>query len=311
MVEEKLRNADSLLKNAAGNKQQYGFALMAYHGAIEDFFRQELAAEIAELESGLSGRKSGWLDLIKLWEQKHILAYEDKKKILNQNSKRQIVSHGGYFEVERLEAEAYGNFVKYFIEQNSSSRRSYRVTPTPEPRPVRPTAVANPPAPLARNTSCLKRFVVVLAIIILLIAGFFWTVLNVLNNIETLDGKSGLEAFQEQVMDSEPAEETPVAPDEDNKIPSPASAFPGFANEDDEPIVQETAVPKSAVQIRVVGNSYVRSGPETDSEVIGTVLDAEKYEIIEISPDGDWYKIELAIGQEGWLGSTRAIQISP
>lgn len=316
MVEEKLQNADNLLKNAAGSKQQYGFALMAYHGAIEDFFRQEMAAEIAELEEGLNGRKSGWLDLIKLWEQKHILTYEDKKKILNQNSKRQVVSHGGYLEVTRAEAEAYGSFVKYFIEQNSASRRSYRVTPTPtpEPRPVRPTAVANPPVLSTSRSSCLRRLLIATIVIGLLIGGCYWSGLIFLNYLDTNTENGGTEAevlpektvevFDPTVeVEAAPTQTLESVPVDENKTTPSGAPTSSSANDSD----HADTVP----EIRVIGNSYVRSEPNADSEIIGTVLNAEVYKIIETSADGNWYKIELAEGQAGWLGSTRASRISP
>ncbi|MBK8904981.1 MAG: SH3 domain-containing protein [Anaerolineaceae bacterium] len=304
MVEEKLRNADNLLRNAGGNKQQYGFALVAYHGAIEDFFRQELAAEIARLEEGLNGRRSGWGDLIRLWEAKRHLAYEDKKRIQNQNARRQIIGHGAYLEVEQAEAEAYGDFVKYFIKQNSSSRHSYTIPPAPKPEPARPTAVVLPQPVSTKGGSCVKRLATLVVGFVLVIIVYIWTSRSLLNNTIMRDGRALLEVFQEEMDDAEPADAVELFSENDSNKNDPDQTAPTL------PATKRSGEDE-VTRIRVSGSSNVRSGPGTDFDIVGTAYDAEEFEVIETDENGNWYKIELENGAEGWLGSSRAVKISP
>ncbi len=301
MVEEKLQNADNLIRNAGGNKQQYGFALLAFHGAIEDFFRQELAAEVTKLEEGLKGRRAGWVDLLNLWEAKRHLAYEDKKRIQNHNARRQIIGHGAYLEVERAEAEAYGDFVKYFIKQNSSSPQSYKIPSHPKPEPPRRTAVAKPGRVPNKGASCIKRLILMVVALVLIIVVYLWSSFSLLKNTIRLDGRSMLEVFEEEYFPSEPADAVDASPESVNKNGEPATTNPTSTRSSHD----------EAVRIRVSGDSHVRSGPGTDFEIVGTAYDAEEFEVIEIDENESWYKIKLENGQEGWLGSSRAVKISP
>ena len=81
---------------------------------------------------------------------------------------------------------------------------------------------------------------------------------------------------------------------------------------------EETAVPtivseptSSDRQIQVQGNSNVRAEPNTESAVLAIVTNGEIYDVLDVNADRTWYKIRLASGQEGWIGSSRVIEIAP
>jgi hypothetical protein len=79
------------------------------------------------------------------------------------------------------------------------------------------------------------------------------------------------------------------------------------------PVVQtpEPELPTGPLQIRVQGNSRVRAEPNTTSAILAVVTDGEVYVVLAANEDNTWYKIQLASGAEGWIGSSRVIEITP
>jgi hypothetical protein len=77
----------------------------------------------------------------------------------------------------------------------------------------------------------------------------------------------------------------------------------------------ETAVPTVAstptpiIQIQVRGNSNVRAEPNTTATILTILTDGEVYDVLEMNSERTWYKIRLESGQEGWIGSSRVVEI--
>lgn len=70
------------------------------------------------------------------------------------------------------------------------------------------------------------------------------------------------------------------------------------------PEATETAVPPAKPQIRVsVTRANIRSGPGVENEVVGFVNDGQIFDVLEETESGDWLKIVLENGTEGWVGS--------
>lgn len=88
----------------------------------------------------------------------------------------------------------------------------------------------------------------------------------------------------------------PIAPTPPENTPPTATA------------VSPTVTPEasSANQVRVTANSNVRAGPGTDFDIVTIVMKDETYPLLAKSDDKNWYQIQLAPGETGWIGSTRA-----
>lgn len=310
-MNDKLQRGLRQLAEAGHDKDKLGMALISLHGALEEFFRSQLAAEIVADENEQGRRRTDWQDLLNLWQKHRTLSHHDRELIYAKNGKRNAVAHGDPFEISRNEMELYAQFVKRFMGIPMSSYEAVATgSHTSQPRP---TAVANPPVLPAGRSSCLRRLVIATIVLGLLTGGCYWSGLSLLNYINAANTESGgpeAEVLPEEDIEIfDPTAEIEVAPtqvmdsasEDENKTTPPGSPLSSSVNDN------EGTVP----ELRVIGNSNVRSEPSLDSDIIGTVLDAEVYEIIETSADGDWYKIKLASGQVGWLGSTRASRISP
>lgn len=308
-MNDKLQRGLKELAEAGHDKGKLGMSLILLHGALEEHFRSQLAAEIAADENEQGRRRTDWQDLLNLWQQYRTLSHHDRELIFAKNGKRNAVAHGDPFEISRNEMEIYARFVRNFIGIPSTAHDAF--TSQTQSSQSRPTAVANPPIIPTNNRSCLRRFAVTIVVLGLLIGGCYWSGMSFLSSLarqrspieaEALPEAETIERFEPTaVNEAKPTLEVDELPETESKITPTSAALSDPTQESD----------AAAPRIRVVGNSYVRAEPGSDSEVIGTVLDAEEYKIVETSADGNWYKIELATGQSGWLGSTRATPISP
>ncbi|MCA9998469.1 MAG: SH3 domain-containing protein [Anaerolineales bacterium] len=75
--------------------------------------------------------------------------------------------------------------------------------------------------------------------------------------------------------------------------------------------IQPTAAVEHTLRIQVQGNSKVRAESNQDAEEIGIAFDGAVYEVLDTTAEKSWYKIRLESGQEGWIGSTRVVEITP
>lgn len=335
-VEEKLKNGDDMLSKAGHDRKLYSVSLLAYHGALEDFFREELGAALSDFERyQKNNEKAGWVDLVNLWQQKRGSLGQDRNTILSKNAIRQSTAHGNFIEVERHEAEQYARFVKDFIRKNATYPSKYQIptarsTTTAPPPPVSSARPVQPPKtptqqsasqpvqsyaarssptvlPPKKTGRSRKRWIWGLLFIVFLLLAC-WPLLV---SAEWFDGLLSSIWSTGETMQEEARKLAPIF---DVVIPSAESVTPANG-------LEETAVPAPGVSegestagetaVRVVGNSYVRAGPGQDTEIVGTAMNAEVYTVLETSADGQWYKIKLDSGREGWLGSTRATQVSP
>ncbi|MBU1132011.1 pilus assembly protein PilM [Patescibacteria group bacterium] len=97
---------------------------------------------------------------------------------------------------------------------------------------------------------------------------------------------------------AEPTEETPAV------IPETApEEFP--AVEPELPIVEEK-VPTVTIKETETGWLNARSGPGTTFEIISKVNPGESYPLLQES--NQWFKIELADGQEGWISAAYGLK---
>jgi hypothetical protein len=304
---DKLQRGLNQLSEAGHDKAKLVMALILLHGALEDYFRSQLAAEIVADENEQGRRRTDWQDLLNLWQTHRTLSYNDRELLFAKNSKRNAVAHGDPFAISRNEMELYAQFVKKFMGIPLSYEAEATGSQSFQPRPP---IIAKPPIIPAKRSACLRQFAIAIVVLGLLIGGCYWSTLSLLNGIDPQNSKIEAEALPEEAIEIfDPTVEFKVTPPEaiddvsadENKTTPPGTPLSSSANEDEE------RVPR----LRVVGNSNVRSEPSLDSAIIGSVFDGEEYEIKETSTNGDWYKIELATGQAGWLGSTRASRISP
>lgn len=116
---DKVRIGWERLQKAGNDPELLGYALVSFHGALEDYFRDWLAANDAlEAETRykvLDRQATHWQELIDLMQQYGNLNYEAFSRILNSNRLCQEVAHGDRFQGTRTDVEDYGKFVQKLI----------------------------------------------------------------------------------------------------------------------------------------------------------------------------------------------------
>lgn len=292
MVSDRMSNGDRLLRGQVSQAQRTGFALLAYHGALEDFFRQELAVPLSRLNSGNNGYP-GWKVLMEQWELYRDISESEKAMIRKSNGFRKKIAHGDFVPVPEHHVKMYGRFVKQFV--NKYGTRSYHIpTPNPFTIPTTPTPAQRRArraetyaARQARGSSCLRTLSIVGAVLFVCYFIFSVSTLSLLGSMSSFDA----------LLNPRP---TPQFED--------ASSFFQENQESTPPLVVPTAPilqrePLGTLQ--VLQNSNIRAEPTVNSTIIGMVVAGTEYEIVEETAVGDWYKIELANGATGWVGSTR------
>ena len=96
---DKLQRGLRQLAEAGHDKDKLGMSLISLHGALEEYFRSQLAAEIALDENEQGRRRTDWQDLLNLWQRHRSLSYRDRELVFAKNSKRNAVAHGDPFAV--------------------------------------------------------------------------------------------------------------------------------------------------------------------------------------------------------------------
>ena len=73
------------------------------------------------------------------------------------------------------------------------------------------------------------------------------------------------------------------------------------------PTIAITITPESVTKVEVIAGAVnLRSGAGIDYAAVGVITAGDDIELIEISPDGTWYKVRTADGLIGWVGSSVA-----
>jgi hypothetical protein len=300
-MNSKLQRGLSQLTEAGHDKDKLGSALMMLHGALEDYFRSQLATEIAADEREQGRRRTDWQDLLNLWQKHRSLSRSDRELIYAKNGKRNAFAHGDPFEISRSEMEQYAQFVKNFMDLPMLS--SDAAANWPQSFPPYATSVTQPvrKSDNKPKMSCLRRLVVAIVLFGLIIVVYGLMMISMAKGAITTDGRSLWEIFLKREEANDADLITPESSTEDES--GEGSIFT--------PTLTQEKLRSANTIIQVLENSHVRSGPGTDFEIVGTAYDAEEYEIIETDEEGNWYKVRLENGEEGWLGSSRAAKISP
>ena len=320
-VEEKLRNGDNLLNKAGNDKQQCGFALMAYHGALEDFFREELGSAVSNFKQENNKHRAGWVDLVNLWEEQRGILYQQKNTILSKNAIRQNTAHGDFVEVERHITEQYARFVKDFIRENSTHPAKFKIPsfhpppkPAPAPKPVRSPLPPKPAPPPVQSRSpqpiptvqpqpkakwSYRRRLAIVFIALLVAA--CWPFLSSAEMLNRL-----ISSIQEssEKLQTEAEELAPIFEIDPTPTDKPETAVPFTPS-------PNSKVPPGKTRIQSLGTSNVRSDPDVNSQVVGYAYHEEEFDVLETNADETWYKIRLENGTEGWIGSSRVKVLSP
>ncbi|BAY24155.1 TM2 domain-containing protein [Calothrix sp. NIES-2100] len=116
---DKLRIGWERLQKAGNDAELLGCALVSFHGALADYFRDWLAANSAvEMETRyklLDRQVVNWQELIDLMQHYGNLNYEARSRIFNANRLCHEVAHGNRFGGTRADVEEYGKFVQKLI----------------------------------------------------------------------------------------------------------------------------------------------------------------------------------------------------
>ncbi len=130
---DKLQLGCERLQKAGDDPELLGYALVSFHGALEDYFRYCLAnnnsLNFAQRARVQDPKQVQWKELVELMQEYCGLSADDSCRILNANKLRQEVAHGNRFQGTRADVEAYGEFVQQIIASaafvNSPVSRAY------------------------------------------------------------------------------------------------------------------------------------------------------------------------------------------
>jgi tetratricopeptide (TPR) repeat protein len=125
-AQEKLQLGLERLHKADRDPDLLGLALLSFHGALEDHFRDVLESTSAlpseQRARVQDSRQVQWRELVDLMQQYHNLNDRHKNWILSINRLRQGAGHGGRFTGTRAEVDKYGEFVRTQMNGVMSSR---------------------------------------------------------------------------------------------------------------------------------------------------------------------------------------------
>ncbi|MFN8504190.1 SH3 domain-containing protein [Kouleothrix sp.] len=143
-VNAKLELGLERLAKAGHDPDLLGGALQSIHGALEDAFRAQLAADTHVPEGQradyVDPKKVQWKDLLDAMMLYRDLSQADRDVIWRTNSVRTRVAHGGRYTGSRADLERYAELVQRLCGYTPPAPAA---TPTPAPaRPARPASPA-------------------------------------------------------------------------------------------------------------------------------------------------------------------------
>lgn len=104
------------LQKAGNDQESLGYALVSFHGALEDYFRGWLATNnslsLEQRQRVQDRQEVQWKELVDLMQEYGGLSDEARYIIFKANKQRQEVAHGNPFVGTRAEVENYGRFVQ-------------------------------------------------------------------------------------------------------------------------------------------------------------------------------------------------------
>jgi TM2 domain-containing membrane protein YozV len=107
------------LQKADHDPELLGYALVSFHGALEDYFRYSLATnnflDVFQRARVQDPQQVQWHELLNLMQQYRPLSIDDCRSILNANKLCQEVAHGSRFQGTRVDVELYGQLVQQLI----------------------------------------------------------------------------------------------------------------------------------------------------------------------------------------------------
>jgi hypothetical protein len=123
-IDEKLQLGLQRLEQSGDNPDLLGIALVTLHGALEDYFRDSLAAnpDLPYEQQMLvqDRRQVQWKDLLELIQQYGGLSDADCRRVMQANRQRQIVAHGGRYQGTRVELTQYAYLVQSLIDTHQT-----------------------------------------------------------------------------------------------------------------------------------------------------------------------------------------------
>lgn len=181
-VDGKLRRGIILVEDADGDADLLGVALLALHGAIEDYLHAALLAHpqiSPEERQILAERNLGWVPRANLAQKYGLLTREQRQRILEANDARQAFAHGAPLNWRDSDLRRYAQFAAGLCGRQALLGRQRgaeagRSSTQPATGPIRPAAPAGrrrdqevaPPLPGSRFPRLLINLLVVLALLL-------------------------------------------------------------------------------------------------------------------------------------------------
>jgi hypothetical protein len=153
---EKLELGLQRLAKAGDDADLLGLALQSIHGALEDHFRQRLAADPDFPAEGraavLDPRQVQWKDLLDAMQLYGDLRPEAREQIWRMNATRTKVAHGGRYPAGRAELERYAALAQSLLGYTAPEKPARAPAEARRP-PARPPAPARSAEPATRSRS--------------------------------------------------------------------------------------------------------------------------------------------------------------
>lgn len=113
---EKLELGLQRMAKAGDDPDLLGLALQSIHGALEDYFRARLAADLHmppdQREAVLDQKQVQWKELLDAMQLYGNLSPQDRELIWRANGQRARVAHGGRYNGTRADLERYAGLVQ-------------------------------------------------------------------------------------------------------------------------------------------------------------------------------------------------------